>query len=386
MVDEIESTAYCSSIYCVNKMKYWFLFLIVYFIIGFSLPVNAQITFPTGIHLVQAWENNNTGNGYAACTNNICTHTLTHPIAAGHTVVGYLHGANDADNAPMYAQSIKDQDGTSLNSTPPAEWTPFNEDIGVWYLTQVPETITSITYDFSQYNGTLNTGTAVDTGYAEYSGVQSLIIVPPAASNSLTPSLTITPTSRALIWTLGAFFVGNDANTDASLTTPGYSVIVSSAGNNIAEWGSNRLVPATAQTLTYNNPVGPPGDCADWAPDGCSAIIAAVVLQGGTLSSPPSISCSAAVGTIVSTATYNSPLALTTTWALSGDITDFVLDSPTVNSVNIIVANGNNLSGNCNTVQNVTVSASNLSQPGSPIASNTLTIAIGTIGITNSSK
>jgi hypothetical protein len=79
--------------------------------------------------LVQAYFGDRSNNGANACSNNICTWPLTHPIAAGHTVVGYVHGANGADNAPMYPQSIKDQNGNSYTITPAAEWTPFHEDI-----------------------------------------------------------------------------------------------------------------------------------------------------------------------------------------------------------------------------------------------------------------
>jgi hypothetical protein len=227
--------------------------------------------------LVQAYFGDRSNNGANACSNNICTWPLTHPIAAGHTVVGYVHGANGADNAPMYPQSIKDQNGNSYTITPAAEWTPFHEDIIVWYLQNVPATVTSFTMDFAQYNGSLDVGTFADTGYAEYANVQSLTVVNPFASNSATPSLTITPTSPALIWAFGSVFISDTAG---SMQTSGYTTLLVGNGDNIAIWGSNELVTASSQTLTWSNPVGPPGDCTDWAPNGCSAVIAAVAVQG----------------------------------------------------------------------------------------------------------
>jgi hypothetical protein len=261
-----------------DRPRYWFWSLIVYLIVGVSPCANAQMTFSTGPTVVNVWLADGSSQPVASCSNNICTWPLTHTIARGHTMVGYVHAANQADNTPMYPQSIKAQNGTSLNITPAAEWTPFHEDIVVWYLQNVRETITSLTFDLTQYNrqGAF-IGTSLDTAFVEYSNVDSLTIVNPSASNSTTPSLTITPTSSALIWVFGSFFV---PITDGSITTSGYSTLINDQGNNIAVWGSNGLVPAFSQTLTFSNPVGPPGTCASWAPNGCSAVLAAVALQG----------------------------------------------------------------------------------------------------------
>jgi hypothetical protein len=193
------------------------------------------------------------GNDKSAVTasGSHCTWVLPQAVATGNTIVGYIHGANDGDTVPIYPTSITLGSNT-LSLTPSVNWTSFPEDIGFFYLTNVTGNPTTLTYNFST---TVTDTGACDSGFVEYSGNTGLLVVNPALqTGTISPSVTITPTSSALIWGFGTPF---ENDIEGALTNSGYGLLVNSLANtDMAIWGSNTNVSAGSQNLVWNYPQG----------------------------------------------------------------------------------------------------------------------------------
>jgi len=187
----------------------------------------------------------------------ICTWTLSQPIAAGDTVVGYTHMSSNSDTAATYFNpgAITDNAGNAYNISSPVDWTSFPEDIQIFYLTNVNGPVSTLTFNLSNWSSSHNNIGFCDVGWTEYKNVNNIVIVNPSLipSSNTSPSLTITPTAPSLIWAFASPFV-EQYNPSQTLILPssGYSVIINNDGDNIDVWGSNSLI-STSQTLTWNS-------------------------------------------------------------------------------------------------------------------------------------
>jgi hypothetical protein len=203
-------------------------------------------------------------------------------IGSGHTVVGYIHSANNADTTEMYPRAVYDNAGHTYTLSPGVHWAPYPEDIGIWYLTNIQGNPSAITFDYTQYPASGNTILDFcDIGLVEYSASGINAVVNPFNDNasSANPSLTISPTTSSLIWAFGAT---NSATDGSDLRTTGYHLLINNQpGDGMAVWGSNSTVSAGSITLTWNNPYWNATVCADGThtTTGCSTVLAAVALS-----------------------------------------------------------------------------------------------------------
>jgi hypothetical protein len=206
------------------------------------------------------------------------------PIGVGNTVVGYIHGSNDADSNVMFPNWIKDNVGNIYTMAAPKEWIPWHEYITIFYLTNVQGSPTSFTIDFSNYPASGNTILGpCDIGFAEYSNVSNVAPTGPNLVYGATASLQVSPTATARIWAYASpFATGSSAALAASLQNSGYSFILDDyAHNDMGAWQSDALVPSGTITLTWNAPDGAPGTCPGigGGENGCPTMVAAVTLQ-----------------------------------------------------------------------------------------------------------
>jgi hypothetical protein len=219
-------------------------------------------------------------------------------VGAGDAVVGYVH-TSSTGGTPMYPQSVTDNAGNIYTLSPGILWSPYPEDIGIWYLSNIQGNPNTFTFDYTQY---LASGNRIldfcDVGFVEYTGVIGIspVVNPFNAGAVQTPSLTISLTVPSLIWTLGAT---NTVADGSDLLTPGYSMLIAGeqARDGIGVWGSNSTVPSGALTLTWNNSyynanglrcramaafLRRPCKCGDGTPagsTGCTTVISAVALS-----------------------------------------------------------------------------------------------------------
>jgi hypothetical protein len=214
-----------------------------------------------------------------------CVWQFSRPIGTGDTVVGYVHSANNNDATEMYPQAVYDNVGHTYNLSPGVHWTPYPEDIGIWYLTNIEGNPNTFTFDYTQYPASGNTLLDFcDLGFVEYSGITGInAVVNPFHDNASGPfpSLTISPTALSLIWAFGATNSGPGDGSD--LLTTGYNLLVNNEpSDGMAVWGSNSTVPAGPVTLTWNNSrYWNASVCGDGThtTTGCSSVLAAVALS-----------------------------------------------------------------------------------------------------------
>jgi hypothetical protein len=200
-------------------------------------------------------------------SNQQCTFTFHNGIGSGNTVIGFVHSANNADNYPMTPDWVKDNNNVAYTLAGVVEWIPFRENINIFYLTDVQGNPTSFTFDFSNYPSSGNTVLGpCNVGFAEYSGVGSVVVAGPTQNSGTSPSITISPTLPALIWLFAADFGGGFG----SLQNAGYTGIINNWNtDDVGVWGSSFIMPPGSLTLNVNAPQG----------NLYSTILAAVALQ-----------------------------------------------------------------------------------------------------------
>ena len=214
------------------------------------------------------------------------------PIGSGHSLVGYIHLLS-AQGTTIWPRAITDNLGNSYNVTPSQLWYPYvtapgeGENIGIFYLANIPGGAKTLTFDFTQYSfGSGHDAGGIDAGFIEFSGVNGVnqVVDPFDAGSVQNPSLTITPTALSRIWVLGATNSGPGDGSD--LVTPGYTDLMpyEEAKDGIGIWISDATIPATTQTLTWQNDYWNTATCADntpAGPTGCTVILGAVALSIG---------------------------------------------------------------------------------------------------------
>lgn len=233
-----------------------------------SLPSFPPLPFPPFPSLVQEQSATN-----LTTTNQQCTLTFSNGIKSGDTVVGYVHSANSTDTSPMTPDGVTDNNNVAYVLAGAVQWQPWPEDINIFYLTNVEGNPTSFTFDFSNYS----TAAICNVGFAEYSGVSSVVVAGPTLISGTSPSITISPTSPALIWLFAADLGGGFS----SLQNSGYTGIIDNwSYDDIGVWSSNSTVRARSLTLNVNAPRGNENPCDGTFYDGCPTTLAAVALQG----------------------------------------------------------------------------------------------------------
>ena len=247
------------------------------------LPITVVCQPVAAVNLVQTLTTH--GNITVTSPNQICTWQFNQPIASGDTVVGYIHTSDETDTTPMYPQKVTDNAGHTYNLTPGVTWVPFPEDIGIFYLTNIQGNPNTLYFDFSKYPARYPTLEGwCDVGFAEYSGAGNVMVVNPASSPGLNPSLTISPTAPARIWALASILSGIPGN----MLNPGYDVILGDlATDEIGTWGSDSMVPAGNLTLHWSNLRGNENPCGGFDGNGCPSIVEAAAIQQS--SGPPKI-------------------------------------------------------------------------------------------------
>ena len=198
-----------------------------------------------------------------------CSWTIPQAIAAGNTVVGFFHTTDINDETTQAPTSVADDAGNTYTMSSVLHWLPWNEDVGMWYLTNVrgnPRTFTFSGFQVPPY---------CNLGLTEYSGVSNIETAGPTLSSSATPALSITPTASSWIWAFAAPFRAGIN----SLQNSGYGVLIDNINtDDMAVWGSLAQVPAGSLTLRWNAPLGPPGAC-DGFPGGCPTAMMAAALH-----------------------------------------------------------------------------------------------------------
>ena len=244
---------------------------------SFHFPSFPQTPPPQTPALVQALTDHGVSSSRANGTQK-CVWQFSQPIGTGDTVVGYVHSADQNDQNEMYPQSVTDNAGHTYNLSSGVHWVPWPEDIGIWYLTNIQGNPDTFTFDYTQYPA--SDGTVLDfcdVGFAEYSGATSLTVANPVLIPGTSPSITISPTARALIWAFASPYLGSAS----SMLNPGYSVIINDLStDDMAVWGSNSIVPAGSLTLKWNAPTGNQNPCDGSTNNGCPTVVAAVAVQG----------------------------------------------------------------------------------------------------------
>jgi hypothetical protein len=211
----------------------------------------------------------------APFSNQQCTLTFSNGIRSGDTVVGFVHSSNNTDTSPMTPDWVMDNNNVAYVLAGAVQWLPWSEDINIFYLTNVEGNPTSFTFDFSNYS----TVAICNVGFAEYSGVSSVVVAGPTLISGTSPSITISPTSPALIWLFAADYGGGFG----SLQNSGYTGIIDNwSYDDIGVWSSNSTVPAGSLTLNVNAPRGNENPCDGTSYNGCPTTLAAVALQGAT--------------------------------------------------------------------------------------------------------
>jgi hypothetical protein len=241
----------------------------------------AQTSFPSFSQtpaLVQALTDHGVSSSHADGTQK-CVWQFSRPIGVGDTVVGYVHSADQNDQNEMYPQSVTDNAGHTYNLSSGVHWVPWPEDIGIWYLTNIEGNPDTFTFDYTQYPA--SDGTVLDfcdVGFAEYSRATSLAVANPVLMPGASPSITISPTARALIWAFASPFGGSAR----SIRSPGFSVIINDLStDDMAVWGSDSIVLPGLLTLRWNAPTGNQNPCDGSTNNGCPTVVAAVAVQGG---------------------------------------------------------------------------------------------------------
>jgi len=276
------------------------------------LPVQPALAQPQLVQVQSAPTSGapNTGvflQGDAPSNGQTCTFTINQPIATGDTVVGFIHIMNAQDNTYMAPQAVTDNKGAIYTLAAPVDWLPWQEGINIFYLTNVQGNPTSFTLDFTNYpasGGTVLGGCNV--GIAEYSGAGNVVVAVPTQLSGPAPSITVSPTSPALIWLFTAdWYSDNNATVDQNtslLQNSGFRVITDNwHTENIVVWSSNNLIQTSPITLTLNAPGA--DSCAAGAGSGisrfirlpmfgrfhgCPTVLAAVALQSSNgFRSPP---------------------------------------------------------------------------------------------------
>jgi len=199
-----------------------------------------------------------------------CVWTVPQAVAAGNTVMGFVHSSNAPDTQENYPTSVTDNVGNTYNLTAGVHWVPWAEDIGMWYLTNVrgcPNTFT--------FSGFPVSPPSCNVGFVEYAGVSNITLALPRLDGTTSPSLTISPSAPSWIWAFAADFRGGQN----SLQNSGYGLLIDNINaDDIGVWGSLAQVPAGSLTLRWNAPLGPPGAC-DGIPSGCPTVIMAAALH-----------------------------------------------------------------------------------------------------------
>jgi hypothetical protein len=241
------------------------------------LLLSGARTSGPALAVVQTLTDHGVGSAHANGTQK-CVWQFSQAIRTGDTVVGYVHSADQNDQTEMYPQSVTDNAGHTYNLSAGVHWVPWPEDIGIWYLTNIQGNPDTFTFDYTQYPA--SDGTVLDfcdVGFAEYSGATSLTVANPVLIPGTSPSITISPTARALIWAFASPYLGSAS----SMLNPGYSVIINDLStDDMAVWGSNSIVPAGSLTLKWNAPTGNQNPCDGSTNNGCPTVVAAVAVQG----------------------------------------------------------------------------------------------------------
>jgi hypothetical protein len=247
-------------------------FLLTFSLSGFmDGQAFAQFSFFFQPRLVQAQSSTN-----APFSNQQCTLRFSNAIRSGDTVVGFVHSTNSTDTSPMTPDWVKDNKNVAYVLAGAVQWLPWPEDINIFYLTNVQGNPTSFTFDFSNYS----TAAYCNVGFAEYSGVSSVVVAGPTLISGTSPSITISPTSRALIWLFAADFDAGKGGFSL-LQNSGYTGIIDNwSYDDIGVWSSNSTVPAGSLTLNVNAPLGNQNPCDGTSYNGCPTTLAAVALQG----------------------------------------------------------------------------------------------------------
>jgi hypothetical protein len=244
-------------------------FLLTFSLSGFmGGQAFAQFSFFFQPRLVQTQS-----TAHASVSNQQCTLRFSNGIRSGDTVVGFVHSTNNTDTSPMTPDWVMDNNNVAYVLAGAVQWLPWPENINIFYLTNVEGHPTSFTFDFSNYS----TAPDCNVGFAEYSGVSSVVVAGPTLISGTSPSITISPTSRALIWLFAADFGGGFS----SLQNSGYTGIIDNwSTDDIGVWSSNSTVPAGSLTLKVNAPIGNQNPCDGTSFNGCPTTLAAVALQG----------------------------------------------------------------------------------------------------------
>jgi hypothetical protein len=209
-----------------------------------------------------------------------CVWTISQAVSAGHTVIGYTHNADRTDAIPEYPQSVTDNAGNTYNLSTGVRWDPWQEMIGMWYLTNVQGNPTQFTFTFPSGSPA---GNICNAGFTEYSGANSVQTFGPTQVSGSTSSVpfTISPAARSLIWAFSADFVNGPPPPGWNpLQTPGYTLLIDNQVNDsIGVWGSNSVVPAGSLTLTYTS--GYTGTCtaAGGTFNGCPLMMMAAAVR-----------------------------------------------------------------------------------------------------------
>jgi hypothetical protein len=210
---------------------------------------------------------------HAPSSNHQCTLKFSKPIGSGNTVIGFVHSTNNTDTSPMTPDRVTDNNNVAYVLGGAVQWLPWPEDINIFYLTDVTGFPTSFTFDFSNYS----TAADCNVGFAEYFGVFSVVVAGPTLIPGTSPSITISPTSPALIWLFAADF----GVQFSYLQNSGYTGIIDNCGpDSICVWNSDSIVPAGSLTLSVNAPLGNANPCDGTPHNGCPTVLAAVALQG----------------------------------------------------------------------------------------------------------
>lgn len=260
-----------------------------------SATTTFSATYPAAVSGPTVVQNLGDKGGASVLSNQICSWRFTQSptngtaIKTGDTIIGFFHQANAQDTSPMYPQSANLTGGTggtqALTLTPNVLWSPFPEDIGMFYLTNIQGNPTTINANFQQYTNSGNTelqaNSCMDAWFTEYTPSTVNAVVNPVLTSGNSPSLTITPTAPSLIWAFASPYTNDVAG---AMTTPGYSLMLNDLPtDDIGVWGSNSLVPAGAQTLTWDAPEGATSDvCLTGPTRSCPTVVMAAAISAAT--------------------------------------------------------------------------------------------------------
>lgn len=228
----------------------------------------------TTINVVQ--NESQAGDKSVTSPSGVVTWPLNKSITTGNTVVGFIHASNDADNAVTWPTSVQDDVGNTYTLTPPVQWAPNFENVGLFYKANVSGTPTTLKFDFSTSGQTVS---SVDSGFTEYSGANSIQVANPILYHGQNPTISITPTSTARVYAYATPVVALPGH----LLTQGYSTYSdgSTFGENFAS-GTTGMVPANQQQnpIWYSPGYSNTGLCLGSSTD-CPTVVTAAVVQTG---------------------------------------------------------------------------------------------------------